>query len=225
MLEAVIATALMAAVLAALATVTAQWLPSWNRGFAAVQRNELLALGLERLAADVAAAEFIPVGGDNLQPIFEGGANAIVLVRTALGPNTPVGLEIVRFAEVASERGPLLVRTRAPFMPAVTPTFSDPVVLLRPPYRVSFSYAAADRVWRSTWRDASLLPRAVRFQVRDGATERLLSVSTSTLVHSDIPPDCAAAQSIEQCLKKDRRPGAAAQAPATPPGATPRGEL
>src|SRR5437764_628899 len=47
LIEALISTALMAAILAAIATVTAQWLPNWNRGFAGVQRNELLALGLE----------------------------------------------------------------------------------------------------------------------------------------------------------------------------------
>ena len=59
LIEALFATALMGAILAALATVTAQWLPNWNRGFARVQRNELLALGLERLVADLAAAEFV----------------------------------------------------------------------------------------------------------------------------------------------------------------------
>ena len=60
LLEALISTALMAAILGAMATVTAQWLPNWNRGLAAISRNELLALGLERLVADLAAAEFDP---------------------------------------------------------------------------------------------------------------------------------------------------------------------
>jgi general secretion pathway protein J len=46
LVEVLMATALMGAILAALATVTAQWLPNWNRGFARVQRTENLALGL-----------------------------------------------------------------------------------------------------------------------------------------------------------------------------------
>ena len=37
-----------------------------------VQRNELLALGLERLVADLSAAEFIPAGRDNPMPVFNG---------------------------------------------------------------------------------------------------------------------------------------------------------
>ena len=59
----VLAMTLMVGVLAALATVTAQWLPNWNRGFARVQRAELLALGLERLVADLSAAELVTANG------------------------------------------------------------------------------------------------------------------------------------------------------------------
>ena len=33
LVEAMVATALMGMILAAIATVTAQWLPNWNRGF------------------------------------------------------------------------------------------------------------------------------------------------------------------------------------------------
>ena len=62
LLEALIATALMGIILATLATITAHWLPNWNRGFARVQRNEQLALAVERVIADLAAAEFVPAG-------------------------------------------------------------------------------------------------------------------------------------------------------------------
>ena len=48
--------------------------------------------------------------------------------------------------------------------------FADPVVLVRSPFRVTFSYAGADRVWQRSWRDASQLPRAVRVTVRDDVT-------------------------------------------------------
>src|SRR5262245_169023 len=117
LIEALLATALMGAILAALATITAQWLPNWNRGFARVQRAELLSLGLDRLVADVAAAEYVAPGRDLPKPVFEGSELSVTFVRSTLGPNTRPGLEIVRIAETGSGQGPLLVRTRAPFVP------------------------------------------------------------------------------------------------------------
>ena len=96
----------MGLILAALATITAQWLPNWNHGIVRVQRNEQVALGLERLAADLAAAEFIPASRETRKPFFDGANRSVTFVRTALGPNTGPGLEIVRIAEINSERGP-----------------------------------------------------------------------------------------------------------------------
>ncbi len=84
----------MGAILAALATVTAQWLPNWNRGFGRVQRTENLAAGLERIVADVAAAEFIPAGRQFRQPVFDGTELSMTFLRSALGPNTRAGLEL-----------------------------------------------------------------------------------------------------------------------------------
>ena len=91
LVEALLATALMGAILAALATVTAQWLPNWNRGFARVQRAEQLALGLERLVADLAAADSSRRAASRM-PVFD-GTDSVTFLRTALGPNTRPGLE------------------------------------------------------------------------------------------------------------------------------------
>ena len=214
LIEALIATALMAAILAALATVTAQWLPNWNRGFGRVQRSEMIALGIERVVADLAATEFIPIGRGTAGPYFDGAELSVTLVRFALGPNTRSGLEIVRLAEIAGDGGPTLVRTRARFVPVILGVndrdpipFADPVVLLRPPYRVSFSYAASDRVWQPIWHAARELPRAIRVTLRDG-TGRILSASTATSVHSELPADCVLAKSGTDCL--GQRPAATA---------------
>src|SRR5207248_6721845 len=89
LLEALIATALMATILAALATITAQWLPNWNRGIGRIQRSEHLALGLARLSADLAAAEFISPGRDSVLPLFDGAERSVSFVRTTLSPNAP----------------------------------------------------------------------------------------------------------------------------------------
>ncbi len=56
LLEAMLALALTAAIVLSLATVTAQWLPNWRRGFASLQSADLLNLGLERIVADVSSA-------------------------------------------------------------------------------------------------------------------------------------------------------------------------
>jgi general secretion pathway protein J len=215
LIEALIATALMGAILAAIATVTAQWLPNWNRGMGNLQRTETLALGLERLTADVAAAEFIPGGREFLLPVFDGTELSMTFVRSALGPNTRSGLELVRIGEVGSDRGPNLVRMRARYVPVTVetlndqPNFADPVVLVRAPYRVSFAYAGRDRVWKNIWRGANELPKAIRIQVRDAATDRLLSVSTATLVHAEMPADCVLAEVLADCLNRERKNAAA----------------
>jgi general secretion pathway protein J len=206
LLEALIATALMGTILAALATITAQWLPNWNRGFARVQQNEQLMLGLERLIADLAAAEFVPLGRETRQPFFDGTDISITFVRTALAPNARPGLDIVRIAEIGNERGPILVRTRAPFVPVVAdtndrrqPNLTDPVVLMRAPYRLSFSYAGSDQIWQDAWRRAAQLPRAIRLTLRDAATHRPLAVSTATLVRAELPAECILAKSLAEC--------------------------
>ncbi len=73
--------------------------------------------------------------------MFDGTELSVTCVRSSLGPNTRPGLELVRIAEIASERGPTLVRARARFVPIVAGVndrdplrFPDPVVLLRAPY-------------------------------------------------------------------------------------------
>jgi general secretion pathway protein J len=198
LIETLIATALFLLVIGALATVTAQWLPSWNRGFARVQRTEQMSFGIERIVADLAAAEFISPNATIKRPIFDGAELSATLVRSAVGPNTRPGLEIVRLAEIASERGPVFVRATAPFVPLEPDAtairglqFTEPVVLVRPPFRVSFAYSGPDRVWQPTWRGADRLPSAVQVSVRDGVTGRILAVSSASKVHVTAPPECA----------------------------------
>jgi len=205
LVEALVATALMGLVVAGLATITSQWLPNWNRGFARVQQNELLDIALQRMTADLAAAEFIPPNRQSMHPLFEGTASAVIFVRTAIGPNAGRGLEIIRIADGTDERGAIWTRSRAPFVPTppqVSPAaqpFADPVVLVRFPYRISFSYAGPDRVWKDTWHDAASLPRAIRISVRDAATQRLLPISTAISLHVDTSAQCASSSGTTDC--------------------------
>ena len=201
LLETMLAAALFLVVIAALATVTGQWLPAWNHGFARVQRAEHLAFGLERVLSDVAAAQFISPNATVKRPVFDGTELGVILVRGAVGPNAQPGLEFVRLAEIASERGPVLVRSTAPFVPLepdagaiVGLKFSEPVVLVRPPFRVSFAYAGPERLWQPRWQAADQLPRAVRVTVRDAVSGEVLTVSSAVTVHVTVPALCASAQ-------------------------------
>ena len=232
LLETLLATALFLIVIASLATVTGQWLPAWNHGFARVQRTEHLALGLERIMADVAAAQFISPNAVVKRPVFDGTDLGVIFVRSAIGPNAQPGLEYVRFAEIASERGPVLVRASAPFVPVEPDAsvilgmkFSEPIVLVRPPFRVRFAYSDSDRLWQTTWRDADKLPRAIRVTTRDTVSGEVLTVSSAVKVHVTVPALCASAQAqsckdLNATMKTDEAggtPGAANNAGAPQP--------
>jgi general secretion pathway protein J len=202
LVEALVAMVLMGLVLGALATVTSQWLPNWNRGFSRVQRAELLEVAVERMVADISAAEFVPANRQAKGPLFDGSELGVTFVRAAVGPNTRSGLEIVRIGETAERQGPVVVRMRAPFAPSAAgdqPLFADPVVLLRAPYRLSLSYAGRDGVWKSQWRDADRLPAAVRLGLRDAASDRVLPVSTVATIRTELPADCVGPKGGDVC--------------------------
>jgi general secretion pathway protein J len=209
MLEVLLATLLMAVILAALATVTTQWLPNWNRGIAHVQRAERLAAGLDRIVADLSVAEQITVNGDARAPLFEGAELSVTFIRTALGPSARPGLEVVRLIEKADAQGLALVRERAPFQPMPADGqihFVDQVVLIRAPFRVTFSYAGSDGQWRPTWRGQTQLPERIRIAVRDGATGQVLAVSAATMPHITAPAECARARNAATCLTAGTKP-------------------
>lgn len=227
LIEMLVAMVLLATIVSGLATITAQWLPNWSRGFAGVQRSDVVTRGIERAAADLAAAEYVPLGGgDKAPPLFIGTALSVTFVRQALGPNTRPGLEIVQLAAISGPGGAELVRRRARFIPQGSdadatrlPPLGDPVVLLRAPYAVAFSYAGADRKWKESWRAAKRLPRAVRILVRDSASQQILPISTAVALHVDGTPACQGGGTGGGCGDE----ASASPAPATTEGNAPAG--
>jgi len=191
LIEAMASVAVMAAIVAAMATIAGQWLPHWGRGLANLQRADLLGLGVERIAADVAAAEYVAPNGGVEDPLFDGLPSSVTFVRSAIGPNSPSGLETVRISEIEDGRSFSIVRVRAPFAPSLEPVgltaFTDPVVLVRTPFRVIFAYAGADRRWRETWEGNKRLPDAVRLTVRNGAGGRVFAASTAVAIRVTAP--------------------------------------
>ena len=209
LVEVLIATVLMGVILTSLATVTAQWLPNWNRGIARVQRAERLATGLDRIIADLSVAEQTTVNGDAKAPLFDGADLSVTFLRTALGPSARPGLEFIRFIEKADAQGLALVRERAPFQPMPTDgqiRFVDQVVLIRAPFRVSFAYAGPDRQWQPTWHSQAQLPDRIRITVRDSANGQVLAVSAAALPHITAPAECARAKNPTTCVTAGTRP-------------------
>src|SRR5215510_14707732 len=100
LLEALVAIALMGVILAALASITSQWLPNWNRGIARAQRADLVRLALDRLVADLGSSEFISPNRDSNAALFDGTEYSVTLVRSAVGRNTLSVLGIGRIAEL-----------------------------------------------------------------------------------------------------------------------------
>ena len=136
---------------------------------------------------------------------------AVTFVRTAIGPNIRPGLEIIRLIEKADDQGLAMVRERASFAPMPSDAqirFADQVVLIRSPFRVTFSYAGADRVWQPTWRGQMQLPELIRIAVRDSASGQVLSVSSAAIVHVSAPAECARAKSAATCLTARLKPDA-----------------
>jgi general secretion pathway protein J len=218
LIEALVALALTGLLLSALATLTAQWLPAWNHGFDRIQNNEQVAIAMQRIAADLSAAEYIPPDGKHKKPLFDGAPLSVTFVRTALGPNVGIGLDIVRIGETTDQGRMVTVRTRAPFAPfppGVSPSeqihATDPVVLLRAPLRLSFVYAGPDHIFRDDWHDQDKLPTAIMLTLRESTSERVLAVSTVTPIHVNTPAGKAGTGSgndVKDRDKKDNKDGA-----------------
>lgn len=212
LIETLVALALMGLVLSALANLTAQWLPNWNRGLERIQRSELIGIALQRIGSDLAAAEYVTANRGEHRPLFDGSELSVTFVRTALGPNTGPGLDVVRVGETTERQSFVTVRSRAPFRPLPLGSslseqlhFAERVLLLRAPFRLTFAYAGQDKVWKSSWRDADKLPSVIKLTVRDAASERILAISTVTPVHVDAPAQGDCARPDGNC---DAKPGA-----------------
>ncbi|HUI20245.1 MAG TPA: prepilin-type N-terminal cleavage/methylation domain-containing protein [Methylocella sp.] len=200
LLEALIAVALTGLLLAMLGTVTGHWMANWRTGFDRVQNADMLGLGVDRIASDLASAEYVSLGDGGARTFFEGTESSITFVRSAIGPNAVAGLEIVRLSEDDDPRGRVLVRARAPFAPVTARAveadgvqFTNPIVLVRPPFRVSFAFAGHDRVWKETWQDVKQLPDAVRVTVRNSLTDEILPFSTAATIRVNVPAECVQA--------------------------------
>jgi general secretion pathway protein J len=203
LVEALVATALMGLVLTGLTLLTGQLMPNWQRGLSRVQAGEALGLAVDRMAADLQAAEFVPRDREAKEPLFTGTETGVTFVRSALGPNDPPGLQIVQLAPTGSLREPALARSTTPYLPqdpdAPSANPGDGVDLVPGAYQVLFSFAGRDGIWRSAWRDQDRLPRAVRIVVRERASGRTMAASTAAVIRTEVPAACIPDETLEGC--------------------------
>lgn len=206
MIEILIALALLSVILTTLASVTGQWIPNWKAGFFRLQKMEALQLGVSRAVADLAAVEFISLNIQTRQTLFQGTPSSVTFVRSAIGPNSRGGLEVVRLRDAADGEG--LIREAAPFtLPrpeieiAEAFKFAGAVDLLRAPLKVSFAFAGRDRIWRDAW-TGSDLPALVRVTVHAAGSGEPVTFSAASLVHVGAPAECASANSAWGCVQE-----------------------
>jgi general secretion pathway protein J len=212
LLEALIATLMMALIISALGSVSAQWLPNWNRGIARVQRDQALGVALERIVDDLSAVLFVPPSRELRAPLFDGTDTSILFVRPALGPNATTGLDIVRIETLRTQQRTAVVRTRAPAIPLGPNAwrdlrFSDPVVLLGSRLELYFAYRGRDSVWRDAWRSQISLPTSVKLTVIDAASanRRMLAMTTAA-VPVQVPAGCVSVKSFDDCMTQLTKP-------------------
>jgi general secretion pathway protein J len=225
LIESLVALALMGLVLSALANLTAQWLPNWNRGLDRIQRSEMIGITLQRIADDLASSQYVPIGGGETKPLFSGAERSVIFVRTALGPNAGPGLDVVRLSETSDQAGLATVRSRMSFRPMPPEQASDrlrfvePVLLLRAPYQLSFAYAGDDQAWRNSWQDAEKLPAKVRLTVRDSSNGRAISTVATIHVQALAKGECKQADGkCDDNAAAANQNGQAANSPAASQG-------
>lgn len=211
-IEGLVALALTGLIMAGVSSLVAQWIPSWNRGFHRVQQADLLAVALDRIAADIAEARYVTGSSQDSFMFFSGEQEAVTFVRPMLDPSQRPGLEVVRITVVADKGGIRVVRRQGRFTPlppgalaAQGLRFSSTTPLLRTAARIEFSYADIEGRWRPQWDDPAILPARVRIVLRDPATGRPLGPVTAAIIHAEAPARCAFARSIKLCNRFEQQ--------------------
>ena len=199
LIEALAAVAIIAAILAALAMVSGQWLPNWRRGFEALQNADVIAQSLDRIVSDLSSAEYAKLDPNGGAPLFRGDADSVMFVRAASGPDAGPHLEYVRIGAAATLAGVETQRSHASFAPGPIGPFHDAATLLRPPFRLKFGYQQPNGEWASSWSGAPTLPRSIRLTVMNGAA---VAAATAFLLKATSGPDF----SSQQAPKTDETP-------------------
>jgi general secretion pathway protein J len=189
--------------------VSGQWMRSWNRGAANLQRVATLDVAMDRFAEDARSALALPPVDGAPAPVFIGDERSLRFVHPSIDRGAPPGLEVVAYAP---DGDGVLTRLRAPYDASVRvgeTALGDAAPLLRKPYGARFAYFGDDGEWVDEWRGPRP-PAAVRATF---SAPGLPAVATVAPVLAPLPAKCVAALGFAQCrAQADGRPadGAAA---------------
>ncbi len=210
LVEVLAAFAITALVIVSMGTLTNHVAFSFDRGIHRVTEAERLAVALDRLARDFAAARFVPLRDEaaprngretrqNRPVAFAGQANRVVFVSAARDGK---GSEVVMLTAEALDGGiSELVRRRGrwpgPALGSLEASTGDPVILLKGRHHISFSFYGADDGPLDDWTGRAALPRRIRLNVRDAAGTILIP-GAEFVVRADAPAACVNGQA--DCL-------------------------
>jgi len=182
----------------------------FDRGVRTVTTTEHLMLAVDRLAADFAAARFVPRATDQGRAAaFSAsvGTPATIMFVTSASSGRP-GEDLVTLTVEQSEGSARLVRRRAAW-PGAQRHFedmspADAVVLIEGRVDIAFQFArlapGGALVWSRGWIGEQTLPRFVRLILRDAASGADLLGETDFIIRADAPAACARGESGVGCL-------------------------
>jgi prepilin-type N-terminal cleavage/methylation domain-containing protein len=200
----------------------------FDRGTRTVDQSEQLALAVDSLKRDFAAARFVVQRyPDGIRAAFTGtpggdDASAKVLFVTAGGKGPGAqGAEAVSMTIERGEDSVQLVRRRSawagPHMRLEDVRLGDPVVLLKGKFAISFKFSELTEdgklEWRDLWTGEHGLPYSVRLTMRDDETGADLLPGADFRIYADAPAGCAGGGT--DCVSLDAAPGDAPGAPQT----------
>lgn len=199
LIEVLVYLALAASILAALAGGTFVVRRSAQAVVASSERLEMLDLGLQAFADDIARIERMTAGSpDAARYVFSGGRDQLTYVLADRPRPAASALVLVRLTVRQDQRGGALVRERAAFDAAsgqALEPWGDATTLFSGPYRIALAYRTAVRgpegKWLDQWTDPRRLPGQVRLTINDRLSGKATVPSLAVALLIGAEPVCA----------------------------------
>ncbi|MEN6543832.1 prepilin-type N-terminal cleavage/methylation domain-containing protein [Parvibaculum sp.] len=162
----------------------------------ALDRLEMLDLGFQAAADDLARIERVTVGR-SVAPayLFAGGPRSLAYVIVQRPYPVSSDMEFVRLSVVATAAGQALVRDRAPFQEGrgdfVNAAWGGRTTLIEGSFAIAFSYRdAAQANWTDAWDYRDRLPGQIRISLTEPKTGKALVAPLTASLMIDAEPAC-----------------------------------
>ncbi len=199
LIEVLVYLALAASILAALAGGTFVVRRSAQAVVASSERLEMLDLGLQAFADDIARIERMTTGSpDAPHYLFSGGRDQVTYVLADRPRPAASTLMLVRLTVRQDPQGAALVRERAAFDATSgqpLEPWGDATTLFSGPYRIAFAYRGTvgghDGEWLDQWTNPRRLPGQVRLTIIDRLSGKTAVPSLAVALLIGAEPVCA----------------------------------